>query len=297
VLALALNSRRSDDPVARRGGAVRTPWASIDFGKGIEVEERPAVEIPTGLGFEGQALTDSSVAEVHKILNDARTNAIVRLDLGTGENWWMTRLFALCVGAIRTGAPELLAFVGRDSGVDHAFLGWIGPRDALRLLKAERVQFRLAFDRAESIGRYITTVAPIVAPASPPPLPPGDPQLAPFLAPATNYAQRPDFQGLGEETSLRVLLDLLGHYEQQQAPLGGERVTKAVLLSVFGSQLRRQKIDVDWPHERQLDEFFAATDDHVAIVQADRFLRIVHRSLLENALLRQLLTPKETVSR
>src|SRR6266511_404456 len=56
------------DGVARRGGTVRTPWASIDFGKGVEVEERPAVEIPTGLGFEGQAITDSSVAEVHKIL-------------------------------------------------------------------------------------------------------------------------------------------------------------------------------------------------------------------------------------
>jgi hypothetical protein len=104
------------------------------------------------------------------------------------------------------------------------------------------------------------------------------------------------FQGLGEETTLRVLLDLLGNYEAlpgAQYPMGGERVTTSVLLNVFGTELRRQKIDVAWPDDRQLDEFFGTTDEHLAILDRNRFVRIVHRSVLVNALLRQTLRPKE----
>jgi hypothetical protein len=100
------------------------------------------------------ASTDSSVASVHQTVNAARANDVVQLDLGTRENWWMTRLFALCFGAVRTDAPKLLVFVGRDSGVDHAFPGWIHARDALRLLRAQRAHLRFALDRAEAIARY-----------------------------------------------------------------------------------------------------------------------------------------------
>src|SRR5205085_9009394 len=106
-------------------GALTTRWGSIDFGKGVGINERPAVEIPTSLGFEGQPITDSSVQSAHQTLNAARANEIVRLDIGTGDSWWVTRLFALCVGASRIGAPELVVFVGRESAVDHAYLGWI----------------------------------------------------------------------------------------------------------------------------------------------------------------------------
>jgi hypothetical protein len=63
-------------------------------------------------------------------------------------------------------------------------------------------------------------------------------------------------------------------------------VTTGVLINVFGTELRRQKIDTRWSNERQVDEFFVTTDDYVAIVDRSRFVRIVHRSLLENALLR-----------
>jgi hypothetical protein len=108
----------------------------------------------------------------------------------------MTRLFALCFGAVRADAPKILVFVGRNAGVDHAYLGWIRLR--------------------------------------------------------------------------------------------------ASWWDVFGSELRRQSIDVAWPDERQLDAFFASTDDHVAILERDRFVRLVPRTELENALLRQLVRPKQS---
>ena len=152
------------DAIARGGGSVTTPWGGINFRAGAGTEDRPAVEVETGLGFEGQPINDSMVVSVDMILDEARAHDIVRIDLGKGENWWMTRLFALSFGANRFGAPKLFAFVGRDAGVDQAYLGWIHPRDALRLMHTERPQLRFALDRAESIARYMTTVASTVAP-------------------------------------------------------------------------------------------------------------------------------------
>jgi hypothetical protein len=236
------------------------------------------------------------VASVHQTLNEARANDIVRIDLGGGDNWWLTRLFALSYGATRTGAPKLFVFVGRDSGIDHAYLGWISPRDAVRLLRSQYEHLKLALDRAESIARYMTTVAPTVPPALQPPIPPGNPALMPLMVPAGIYATHDSFRNLGEETALRVLLDLLGKYEANPGPqqqTGGERVTVSVLVNVFGPELRKQKVDVSWSDTRQLEAFFATTDEYIAILDQNRFVRIVPRSQLENDLLEQLLMPQE----
>jgi hypothetical protein len=282
--------------VARGGGAVTSRWGGIDFGTGVKVDEgRQAVQVETSLGFEGQPITDSSVATVHETVNAARANDVVRLDIGTGDSWWMTRLFALCYGAVRTDSPKVLVFVAQDS--EPTFVGWVRPQDGLRLLRSRRPHLAYAADRAESIARYMTTVDPNTAqPAPPPPAPPGAQVLSQQWA--TSYAASAAFQGLGEETALRVLLDLLGKYEANPgAPYltGGERVTTGVLLNVFGTELHKQAIDVSWPADRQLDEFFGTTDEYVAILDRYRFVRIVRRSLLENALLRQAVTPKAPV--
>jgi hypothetical protein len=204
----------------------------------------------------------------------------------------MTRLFALCAGASDTGAPEILVFVGSVGDIDQAFLGWTRPRDAFRLIRARRDDLRLISDRASSIGRYLTTASPPALPAPPPmPLPPtpADPRLTAVLSGAPpNYGY---IQGLGEETTLRILLDLLGRWEQAQQPVGPERVTPGVLQDVLGSELRSEQIDLQWPKERQLAEFLASTNDYLALVDGRRFQSLVHRRALESAILRQLLEP------
>jgi len=286
------------DTIAQRRGTLTTKWFTIDFSEKVDsVQQRPAVEIATSLGFPGQPLNDSSVVAVHDTLAAARTNDIVRLDLGTGENWWTTRLFALCAGAAATGAPEILVFVGEQLGTEQAFLGWTRPREALRLMSAHRPDLGLVYDRASAIGRYMTTVAPGTPPPLQPPVPLDRPQLVPVLGvtPMT-YAQDTRFQGLGEETTLRVLLDLLGKYEQLQQPLGGERVTPGVLQDVLGPDLRRERIDVRWPKDRQLSEFLATTSDYIGLVEASKFQSVVHRRALENAILRQLVEPQESAA-
>jgi hypothetical protein len=135
------------DAVARGGGSFTVKSVGINFGSGVRATEPPAVEVQTSLGFEGQPINDSMVASVHQTLNEARANDIVRIDLGVRRQLWLTRLFALSYGATRTGAPKLFVLVGRDSGVDHAFLGRVQPRDAVRLLREQYPHLRLALDR------------------------------------------------------------------------------------------------------------------------------------------------------
>ena len=48
---------------------------------------------------------------------------------------------------------------------------------------------------------------------------------------------------LGEDATLRVLLELLGQHEQQQVPVGGERLDTANLYSIFGEYLYRDAVD------------------------------------------------------
>jgi hypothetical protein len=294
VILLVLES------VRQRGGSVTTKWGGIDWGREVATAARPTVEIPKGLGFEGQPIYDINVVSAHQTITAATSNDIVRIDLGTGESWWTTRLFTLSFAAARNGAPKVLVFVGRFSGVDYAFLGWARPSDVFRLLRGRRDDLRLAFDRAEAIARYVTSVAPWVSspPQVPPPhAPPVEPRLASlYSASPQNFVNDPRFQGAGEETDVRILIDLLGQYEQAQSPQGGERVTPAVLQDVLGPELRQARIDVGWSRERQLSEFLGMTEDYVAIVDGSRFERFVQRRALENAVLRRLVAPQEAAS-
>jgi hypothetical protein len=291
------------ESVRQRGGSISTKWGGIDWGREIATAARPTVEIPKSLGFEGQPINDTNVVSAHLTVAAATANDIVRLDLGTGESWWMTRLFTLSFAATRSDAPKILIFVGRFSGVDNAFLGWARPHDIFRLLRARRDDLRLAFDRAESIGRWMTTVAPWThpPPVPPPPqatpLPVDEPRLAPlYSATPQNFVNDFRFQGAGEETDVRVLIDLLGQYEAVQNPVGGERVTQAVLQDVLGPELRQARIDAGWSQERQLSEFLGMTDDYVALVDGSRFERVVERQTLENAILRRLAAPERAAS-
>jgi hypothetical protein len=104
------------------------------------------------------------------------------------------------------------------------------------------------------------------------------------------FAQDEKFHGLGEETALRVLLQLLGDYEAAQS--GAQLEVRAETLPhLLGEELQSQAIDVSCPGEQQLQEFLARSDDPVAFTREGRFDRIVDRDAINNSLLRQLIAP------
>jgi len=72
--------------------------------------------------------------EIVSSLKGATANEIVRLDIGAGNEWWVTRLLALSVGVVRAGSPKPLVFVGQRPDLDNAFLGWANPSALLQSL-------------------------------------------------------------------------------------------------------------------------------------------------------------------
>ena len=147
-------------------------------------------------------------------------------------------------------------------------------------------------DLAESIARYVTTVGS----TTPLPVPPEAPlpQLAQLSPGPSYFANHETFRGLGEETAIRILLELLGRLEQQQAAMGIERVTTGVLHELLGDELLRDAIDVRWTPQRQLEGFLACTAQQIAFVDDGRFERLVDRSAIANTLLSQLVLPPST---
>jgi hypothetical protein len=280
------------DWMAARRGAVTTTWFSIDFSKGVASDTGPSVQLETSLGRPGVPINETSVASIHTTLNDAKRSDVVRLDLETGDAWWLTRLFALAAGAVRSAAPKILVFVGVEprSGRRGAFLGWIRPDDAFRLILVERQPLREVYDRSQAIAQALRTAEatslPLVQPVA---APPGS-----EAAVAAAYAPR--MQGLGEEVYLRVLLDQLGVFESAQNPVGGERVTARLLDALFADAIHRDAVDLTWDSRGQLKAFLADSGDYVAITRNSRFRRIVERDALENALLRQLVLPEESAT-
>ena len=59
--------------------------------------------------------------QIVSALETATTHQVVCLDLRSGNAWWMTRLFALCTGAVRVGSPKIVVFVGVKEKLEGAF--------------------------------------------------------------------------------------------------------------------------------------------------------------------------------
>lgn len=117
---------------------------------------------------------------------------------------------------------------------------------------------------------------------------------APQLArPVEDYAAKSEFQNLGEDTFLRVLLDVLRQYEETLGANGQKRVTVGSLHDLFDGVMDRHEIDLDWSPDRQLEAFLESSGEYVALVERSQFALLLPRRPAESAILRQLVAPAE----
>jgi hypothetical protein len=306
------------DYVARRRGSVGFGRVSVKFGSDDVLPERQFVVLETDLGFPGEPIDASSVAAIHQALNRTAGKETVRIDIASG--WWETRLFALCAGAVWNKRPAAIIFLEEGWSMEgfreDLFLGWIRPRDALDRLRARSSELKLISDRAFAIGRHLTMFGPPdlrlrapepvdpYAPTSsspaewPPPrqreghirTAPGAPQLSVTIA---DYARREQFQNLGEDAFLRVLLDLIGKYEETLMPEGPRRLTAESLSDLFRDALSPPgaAINTHWSRALQLEVFLGSPAEYMAIVAGSRFVGLLPRGPAESAILRQLVHP------
>jgi len=282
------------DSLARRGAVITTKFVALDFSKGETTTTAAPLQLNVP-GLEGAPINSSSVKQIHEVLSKATTTRVLHIDLGAGDEWWVTRLFALVAGAVDAGSPETIVFIGRqaESGrsQDGAFLGWIDTREAFRVLLVTHPELKSIRDRCRAISRLVeeATASSPPAPIGPPiPVPTGVP--ADIWTTATEYIQNIDFQQLGSDTKVRILLEQLGRYEAQVTPEKVERVTRGT-LAAFDEALYTEAIDITWPVEQKIDALLRARGRYVAETTDGAFSRLLACSVVQSDVLRQLALP------
>lgn len=277
------------DSVATRGGVLGYKGFTIDFSR-TEIR-RAAVVLPENIGQPGAVVPDLTAMEIVATLEAATTNPIVRLDIKAGNAWWVTRLFALSVGAVRAGAPGVFVFVGVRQEEEGIFLGWARPSTLVRALVADStrrgtppVTYGMVYRKAERLTYQVATF--LKAPNEPAFLP-DTPPAAGFPPPLEidRYSRRPGYAERGEAAFEQVLLDQLAGYKLEDPP---DRLTLGRLEELFAHCLYRDTVDLDWAKDRQVAAFLESSAAYVAVVRRGRYEGLVERAEIERLIAREL---------
>jgi hypothetical protein len=267
--------------------------------KGIKIDfsqaeiKRASIELPENIGMPGAIISDSSPMQIIAALEAVTGNQIVRLDIKSGDAWWVTRLLALSAGATRAGSPTGFVFVGIKENREGVFLGWAPPVELLGALLndnnsrgPQNVTYGFVYRKAEWIARQLTT---FVNPGEPrPSVVPADPPNLPALpAEVQRYANQPMYAQLGDAALEQVLMDQMAAYHLEDTP---DRLTLGRLEELFAHCLYRDAVELSSPKEGQVSAFLGTDAPYVAVVRNGKYEGLVERTEVERMTVRQLFT-------
>jgi len=148
------------DFFSSRGATIETKWGKIDFSK-VDLSRqdirRESYKLPDNIGMPGEKVADSHAMNIVSALESASDKNIVQIDLKNGEAWWLTRLLALCAGAVRAGSPNVLVFVGTQAKRENFFIGWVDPKDALKAIFVYQDEYLSTYHNAMRIAKQVVT--------------------------------------------------------------------------------------------------------------------------------------------
>jgi hypothetical protein len=280
------------DYLAVRRGVLDVKGIKIDFSQ-TEITGA-VVELPANIGQPGPLVSDSTPMEIVSTLKAATANEIVRLDIGDGHEWWVTRLFALSVGAVRAGSPKALVFVGQRPDIDNAFLGWAKPSALLQSLMPEHIGIKDAtyndiYQRTVTITKQVATFADPVNLTSVLPFP-GAPPIRwstslNLPVDITRYLNDPRYTALGDAALEQILMDQLALHNLESKP---DHLTLGRLQTLFADCLHTNAVDSDAPKEKQIAVLLQSHAPYVALVRNGRYEALVDRADVERLIIRQL---------
>jgi hypothetical protein len=304
------------DFVAAKGGVIGSKWVNVDFSKTV-VEgggaKRESFAITDNILSEEENVSDSGGKRIMAAVKKMTSAEVVRIDLKDGNAWWVTRLLALCAGAVGADSPKAIVFVGRRENKDRHFLGWGSPRSLLEAILDSNPEYRSRYRRARMIA---TQVSLFGMGASEFPLQLDVSALRRSLAvPSANPgAPVPHQQPIGLHQSVNVRawnyderdsamlakilieelrtgsnpLPELGATQQVNLEEPPDRLTVSRLVELFDRCLHRDVIDRSWSNDQQLSRFLNSVAPYVAIVQGDVYEAMLRSDLGERAIVRML---------
>lgn len=213
----------------------------------------------------------------------------------------MTRLLALCAGAVQAGAPRAIVFVGRRENMDGRFLGWATPAALLRATLNDKPEYESRYRKARAIANqfavfglpasqeWLLPRVPIV------PSPVAQPQPGPTPQPVSLHPAVAAHLYKYDSSEAATLAAVLIGELRCEPPLAcsnleepPDRLTSGRLSQLFDHCLYRDAIDRSWPNEKQISAFLGTTTQYVALVRAGRYEAMLQADLGQRAILRGL---------
>src|SRR5262249_41085945 len=89
------------DVVLERGGTLELVGVKLNIAQ-VAASPLAAVRMPTNIGgTPGQPISDSDTSSILDSLRQSSSSDVIIIDLGSGGEWWETRLLVLLAGAVR----------------------------------------------------------------------------------------------------------------------------------------------------------------------------------------------------
>jgi hypothetical protein len=283
---------------------VATSRAAMDI-KGIKIDfsqrevTRLTIELPPNLVQVGMAPVDSAPLEITTLFDSflsptgftsatLASSPIIRIDIGKGDEWWVSRLLVVTAAAVRTGLTGAIAFVGERLS-PNSFLAWASPSEILKALMEDttprgpdNLTYRDVYQRALRISKLLAIFGdpspafPVGSWSIPQPLP----------VDVQNYLQNPNYSSLGDAALEQVLMDLISRHGVEAVP---DKLTVHRMQELFAhSAIRTEAIDLAKDKERQIETFLNSYAPYVALVRDSRYEGLAERAAVERLVLQQL---------
>lgn len=276
------------DVIIERGGVIGYGNFKIDFSR-IPKWGASEFTVPVNIGLPNQPVDSSSIHCILNALNNSTTCDVLVIDLKEGQSWWETRLLVLLTGAVWLKKPEKVVFVGKESEIDKAFLGWSHPHELLNCLLKDRPEYLRSYHTAQTAARQLQLVEPLNAPGPVQPHIPdwmvGEPSARCWGMTFDNNTGLPN-----ELFAVRLLATDLGENVERQGQI--KLVNRDVLDKLFSDVLRIESVDANWQPELQLSRFLNSDSDYLAVTQDRRYLKLVSRLTVLNTIVRTLVEKK-----
>jgi hypothetical protein len=290
--------------ISSRAGVIGGKWLTIDFSKSVLEQtgvRRVSFGLPDNIIAEQERITDSGGVKIKAILKNATQHDVVWLDIKDGDAWWVSRLLALCAGAVAVGAPRAVVFVGRRENVDGRFLGWATPSALLHEMLSNP-EYAVRFQKAKAVASQLAIFAPSAGELLPSVIHsqvstgahPAQQPVAISLAQAVASHQYLYEDSEAATLAAILIAELRGEgFSQAAEPRTNleavpDRLTSGRLSQLFDHCLYRDLIDRSWSNEKQIAAFLETTTQYVALVRGGRYEALLQADLGQRAILRGL---------
>jgi len=244
----------------------------IDFSQ--QARSSQSFGLPDNIGNPGTVVGDSRPMKIIDALDHATQNEVAVIDIKDGNAWWVTRLLVLCAGAVRSGRPSAIVFIGGKDDEYGMFLGWATPAALLKAILSERIEFDSTYRHAASIANQIAAFRG--AELLPTPIS--------LHQEVFRYANDPEYVKRGAASFEQILMDQLALNHEKHP----DRLTPGRLNYLFEHCLRREAIDLSDPGDKQILSLLRAKGEFVPLIRQDRYVGLLKAELGQRFVLEQL---------